>query len=471
MGVIHMTVDPSFTHRVVEILNEKLWDGNIDGINSFMEESFGITNHKLIANILTGKYVMVFNEDGSGNIKPREELSTSEVETMCGVPDELGVKEIREAIRCRVAGSTGFLERQKYVILNFRDIAVDIYKTHLVNLGSRVLDSEVAKVLGGIESDAEVTAYLTTQEIISIYNNAKENDASMNVIKSIKDANGDAARLIYIMDEVDKLFHEQANLIKAMDYIKEYIFDDIRNIDMYKNNGDKASFDELIENPGRYYWMQDFHSRCSEINEYYQFLLADRKQQKLMSDQAKANEMITHAAIHNMSNFIQDKCEPKRQNTGNRLLDAYLESAMSEHPSGPVNPEADNWDAGWISPEGAFWADKGTTANFLHLNLSEEIQKYYGETFDWLAGAENPDRELENHGWLKFHGNTVSYTGYTNWNSGKQQPITNRQIDKLHDYAKHMGFETLYVAVTEKKITVAEMYNYTKEEWQQIFEW
>lgn len=471
MGVIHMTVDPSFTHRVVEILNEKLWDGDIDGINSFMEESFGITNHKLIANILAGKYVMVFNEDGSGNIKPREELSTSEVEAMCGVPDELGVKEIREAIRCRVAGSTGFLERQKYVILNFRDIVVDIYKTHLVNLGSRVLDSEVAKVLGSVESEVEATAYLTTQEIISIYNNAKENDASMDVIKSIKDANGDAARLIYIMDEVDKLFHEQANLIKAMDYIKEYIFDDIRNIDMYKNNGDKASFDELIENPGRYYWMQDFHSRCSEINEYYQFLLADSKQQKLMSDQAKANEMITHAAIHNMSDFVQDKCEPKRQNTGNPLLDAYLESAMSEHPSGPVKPEADNWDAGWISPEGAFWADKGTTANFLHLNLSEEIQKYYGETFDWLVGAENPDRELENHGWLKFHGNTVSYTGYTNWNSGKQQPITNRQIDKLHDYAKHMGFETLYVAVTEKRITVAEMYNYTKEEWQQIFEW
>jgi hypothetical protein len=436
-----------------------------------MEESFGITNHKLIANILAGKYVMVFNEDGSGNIKPREELSTSEVEAMCGVPDELGVKEIREAIRCRVAGSTGFLERQKYVILNFRDIVVDIYKTHLVNLGSRVLDSEVAKVLGSVESEVEATAYLTTQEIISIYNNAKENDASMDVIKSIKDANGDAARLIYIMDEVDKLFHEQANLIKAMDYIKEYIFDDIRNIDMYKNNGDKASFDELIENPGRYYWMQDFHSRCSEINEYYQFLLADSKQQKLMSDQAKANEMITHAAIHNMSDFVQDKCEPKRQNTGNPLLDAYLESAMSEHPSGPVKPEADNWDAGWISPEGAFWADKGTTANFLHLNLSEEIQKYYGETFDWLVGAENPDRELENHGWLKFHGNTVSYTGYTNWNSGKQQPITNRQIDKLHDYAKHMGFETLYVAVTEKRITVAEMYNYTKEEWQQIFEW
>ena len=471
MGVIHMTVDPSFTHRVVEILNEKLWDGDIDGINNFMEESFGITNHKLIANILAGKYVMVFNEDGSGNIKPREELSTSEVEAMCGVPDELGVKEIREAIRCRVAGSTGFLERQKYVILNFRDIVVDIYKTHLVNLGSRILDSEVAKVLGSVESEVEATAYLTTQEIISIYNNAKENDASMDVIKSIKDANGDAARLIYIMDEVDKLFHEQANLIKAMDYIKEYIFDDIRNIDMYKNNGDKASFDELIENPGRYYWMQDFHSRCSEINEYYQFLLADSKQQKLMSDQAKANEMITHAAIHNMSDFVQDKCEPKRQNTGNPLLDAYLESAMSEHPSGPVKPEADNWDAGWISPEGAFWADKGTTANFLHLNLSEEIQKYYGETFDWLVGAENPDRELENHGWLKFHGNTVSYTGYTNWNSGKQQPITNRQIDKLHDYAKHMGFETLYVAVTEKRITVAEMYNYTKEEWQQIFEW
>lgn len=471
MAHLHMTIDPSFTHRVVEILNEKLWDGDIDGINSFMGESFGLTNHKLNAKILSGSYVMVFNEDGSGNVKPRGELTTGEVEAMCGVPDELGVKEIRDAIRVRVAGHTGLLERQKYVILNFRDIVIDMHKTYLVNMGSRVLDSEVAKVLGSVESDAEVTAYLTTQEIIGIYNNAKESGASMDIIKSIKDANGDAARLIYIMDEVDRLFHEQANLIKAMDYIKEYIFDDIRNIDMYKNNGDKASFDELIENPGRYYWMQDFHSRCSEINEYYQFLLADRKQQKLMSDQAKTNESIIHAAVHNMSDFDQDTRDMKRHNTGNPLLDAYLESAMSEHPSGPVNPEADNWDAGWISPEGAFWADKGCKANFIHLNLAEEIQKYYSGSFEWLAGAENPDRELENHGWLKFHNREVAYTGYTDWNSGKHRHITNRQIDKLHDYAKHMGYEELYVAVTEKRIKVSEMFNYTKEEWQKIFEW
>ena len=473
MAKLHMTIDPSFTHRVVEILNEKLWDGDIDGIHRFMEESFSITNHKLIAKILAGKYVMVFNEDGSGNIKPREEVTKDEEDAMMGLPDELGVKEIREAIRCRVAGSTGFLERQKYVILNFRDIVVDIYKTHLVNLGSRVLDSEVAKVLGSVESEVEATTYLTTQEIISIYNNAKENDASMDVIKSIKDANGDAARLIYIMDEVDKLFHEQANLIKAMDYIKEYIFDDIRNIDIYKDNGDKASFDELIENPGSYYWMQDFHSRCSEINEYYQFLLADSKQQKLMSDQAKANEMITHAAVHDMSDFIHDKCEPKHHDTGNPLLDAYLESAMSEHPSGPVKPEADKWDAGWISPEGAFWASKGSKADFLHLNLADSIKEYYKGTFAWLANTENPDHELEKHGWLKFHHNEVMFLGYRGLTPDNlsQHSITMRQVDKLYDYAKHMGFDTLYVAVTEKEIVVAEMYNYTKDEWQTIFKW
>lgn len=473
MATLRMTIDPSFSHRVVEILNEKLWDGDIDGINSFMEESFGLTNHKLNAKILSGSYVMVFNEDGSGNVKPREELSTGEVEAMCGVPDELGVKEIREAIRVRVAGHTGLLERQKYVILNFRDLVINIHKVHSVDLDSRVLDSEVAKLLGNIDTDTMISTTLSTQEIIHIYNKAKESDASKDVIESIKDAGGDAAKLIYIMDEVDRLFKEQAALIKAMDYIKEYIFDDIRNIDMYKANGTKSNFDEQIEDPGRYFWMQDFYSRCSEINEYYQFLLADREQQKLMSNQAKANEMITHAAVHSMSDFDHDERDMgESHSTGNPLLDAYLKSAQSESPTGPVKPEADKWDAGWISPEGAFWADKGTTANFLHLNLADSIKEYYGNTFDWLANAENPDRELEKHGWLKFHHSEVGFTGYTDcWNSGKQHTITNRQIDKLHDYAKHMGFENLHVAVTEKRIKVAEMYNYTKDEWREIFEW
>ena len=469
MATLHMTIDPSFTHRVVEILNEKLWDGDIDGINNFMKESFGLTNHKLNAGILSGKYVMVFNEDGSGNIKPREELTKNEIKAMDGAPDLLTVGKIRDAIRIRVCGNYGLLERQKYLILNFRDI-LDIYKVHTVDFGSSVLRPDVMNLLNNNNADMFISTSLTTKEIIGIYNAAKQRDTSNDIIESIKDANGDAARLIYIMDEVDRVFREQAVLVKAMDYIKEYIFEDVRNIDMYKETGEKASNDEQMEDPYRYFWMQDFFSRCNEINEYYQYIIADPDHQDVIAKEALANESITRAAVHSMSDSDHDKHDKKRVDTGNPILDAYLESAMSEHPTGPVKPDGDKWDAGWISPEGAFWADKGSTANFIHLNLAEEIQKYYAESFDWIKDAKNVDHELEKHGWLKFHGTEVSFTGYSSWNVGKQRRITSRQIDKLFDYAKHMGFTSLYAAFTNKRIEVKEMFNYSPEEWQEIFE-
>lgn len=470
MALMHMTIDPSFTHRVVEILNEKLWDGDIAGIHKFMADNFGLTNDKLNAKILSGAYVMVFNEDGSGNVKPREAVTKEEQEAMMGLPDELGVKEIREAIRCRVAGYTGFLERQKYVILNFRDLVINIHQVHSVDLHSNVLESGVAKLLGSIESDTLISTSMTTQEIINIYNKAKDGGASEELIESIKEANGDASKLIYVMDEVNRLFHEQANLIKAMDYINEYIFNDIRNIDMYKADGTKSTRDEQIEDPYRYFWMQDFHSRCNEINEYYQFLIASREQQEVISKQVAENEMIAHAAIHGMT----DSEHPtKRHNTGNSALDAYLDSAMSEHPTAPVKPTDGRWDAGWISPDGAFWADKGCKANFIHITLAQEIQKYYADTYDWMVKTENPDRELEKHGWLKFHHDEVMFLGYRDLTPDNlsQHRITMRQVDKLRDYAMRMGYTKLHVAVTEKPIDVATMYDISPEEWQEIFEW
>lgn len=469
MAQLRMTIDPSFTHRVVEILNEKLWDGDIDGINEFMNEGFGLTNRKLNAGILSGKYVMVFNEDGSGNIKPREELTCEEINAMGGAPELMTINKIRENIRIRICGETGLLERQKYVILNFRDL-FDINKVHTVEFDSNVVKSEVAEVLGKMDSEMYISTAITTGDIINIYKSARENKVSRDILESIRETDKSAARLIYIMDQTDNLFHIQANIIKAMDYIKEFIFEDVRNIDMYKENGMKATADEQMENPGKYFWMQDFFSRCNEINEYYQYIITDPDHQEIIAKTVLANESITHAAVHSLTDFNQDTRGMKRHNTGNPLLDAYLESVLSEHPTGPVKPDGDKWDAGWISPEGAFWADKGTKANFIHITLAEEIQKYYADSFEWIVEAKNVDRELEKHGWLKFHGNEVSFTGYSSWNAGKQRRITSRQIDKLHDYAKHMGFEAMYVSVTNKKIVVKEMYNYSSEEWQDIFE-
>lgn len=458
MGLIRMTIDPSFSHRVVEILKEKLWDGDIDGINRFMEDGFGITNPIITADVLSGRRVMVFGEDG-GSIVSREDLTTDEAEAMCGVPDSMTVKDIREAIRIRMIGQNGLLERQKFVIKNFPDV-LDVNKIHTVDLNSCVLQSDVLKLIHSDRHDTMISTLLTTKEIIGIYAASKNNETSRDMVDNIKESGqyNDVSRLIYIMEEVDRIAHSQNALTKAMDYIGDYIFEDVRNIDMYNDNGIKASEDEITEDPGRYCWMQDFFERCTEINEYYRFIFADPAEQDILAENALANQPIIHAAFRGGSETES-------------MLDTYIKSELSERPTGPAKPTDDQWDAGWISPEGAFWAGKGCKANFIHLNLADDIQKYYSDSLEWLNNTENPDRELERHGWLKFHGSEISYAGYEDMNIGRHIPITNRQIDKLRDYAKHMGYKVLRVASTKKHIDVSGMYEYTNDEWRDLFEW
>lgn len=57
----------------------------------------------------------------------------------------------------------------------------------------------------------------------------------------------------------------------------------------------------------------------------------------------------------------------------------------------------DGYDAGWLSPDGKFYGENGPTSNMIHLSIAECLKK----------NNLNGDRELENEGWIKIHGDEV----------------------------------------------------------------
>lgn len=101
----------------------------------------------------------------------------------------------------------------------------------------------------------------------------------------------------------------------------------------------------------------------------------------------------------------------------------------------------DNYSAGWLSPEGDYYALNGEIANMLHNTIGEALQEkgvipiYDSEDEKELDMKTNPDSWLEQQGWVKIHENWILYGGMFNDKLGKENvPMTDVQRQMIGDY-------------------------------------
>ena len=104
----------------------------------------------------------------------------------------------------------------------------------------------------------------------------------------------------------------------------------------------------------------------------------------------------------------------------------------------------DNWSAGWLSPEGDYYALNGEIANMLHNQIGDALQEqgivpmYESDQDKELDIKANPDSWLEQHGWVKIHGNWILYGGMFNHKLNKENvPMTDTQKDIIADYIEN----------------------------------
>lgn len=118
------------------------------------------------------------------------------------------------------------------------------------------------------------------------------------------------------------------------------------------------------------------------------------------------------------------------------MLDAYMDASkeIDNVLSKGIEPVdiMQNYSAGWLSPDGLYYALNGEIANMLHNQIADALCE---------AGVipadedDNPDVWLEQHGWVKIHGNNVHYAGNLNVRLGKPiVHITEKQIEIIKDY-------------------------------------
>ena len=140
--------------------------------------------------------------------------------------------------------------------------------------------------------------------------------------------------------------------------------------------------------------------------------------------------------------------ELRKQEFGLRMLDRYIEAEREAEKTAkdriePVNI-TDGYNAGWLAPTGEYYGMNGEVANFLHNKLANrlldaKIIPWAGAFQDGGKRMGNPDRWLEENGWVKIHGDLIQYEGYTKYvyKKGAPIPLTEKQIDAIYAYGTH----------------------------------
>lgn len=109
----------------------------------------------------------------------------------------------------------------------------------------------------------------------------------------------------------------------------------------------------------------------------------------------------------------------------------------------------EGYDAGWLSPDGDFYGLNGSVGNMLHLNIAERL---LASKKIPVKEMRNPDRWLEENGWVKIHHDWILFSG-----SFYGKTLTDVQIEKLYRYGQVCHRGVLRLGTSQTQITAARL--------------
>lgn len=143
----------------------------------------------------------------------------------------------------------------------------------------------------------------------------------------------------------------------------------------------------------------------------------------------------------------------RKQDFQKQRLSEFMENEMKieEYHKTELKPVEiiEGYDAGWLSPDGEFYGLNGSTSNMLHLNIAERLLASKKIPVKELR---NPDRWLEENGWVKIHHDWILFAGPF---FGKT--LTDIQIEKLYRYGQVCHRGVLRLGVSRTQITAARL--------------
>lgn len=143
----------------------------------------------------------------------------------------------------------------------------------------------------------------------------------------------------------------------------------------------------------------------------------------------------------------------RKQDFQKQRLSEFMENEMriEEYHKTELEPVeiTEGYDAGWLSPDGDFYGLNGSVGNMLHLNIAERL---LASKKIPVKEMRNPDRWLEENGWVKVHHDWILFSGPF---FGKT--LTDVQIEKLYRYGQVCHRGVLRLGVSQVQITAARL--------------
>lgn len=174
----------------------------------------------------------------------------------------------------------------------------------------------------------------------------------------------------------------------------------------------------------------------SELSENEKYRIGNA-QSKALTKLSEVNKLVASIAEMDFDSLGDDD-DDEFQSLKNYIESAHeIEETLSKGIE-PVNI-MDNYSAGWLAPDGTFYGLNGEIANMLHNQIADALLEKGVIDIDVVKDNDisgfNPDQWLEQHGWVKIHGNNVQFSGCNNYRIGKRNvDITDIQIKKIYEY-------------------------------------
>lgn len=143
----------------------------------------------------------------------------------------------------------------------------------------------------------------------------------------------------------------------------------------------------------------------------------------------------------------------RKQDFQKQRLSEWMENEakIEEYHKTELKPVeiTEGYDAGWLSPDGDFYGLNGSVGNMLHLNIAERL---LASKKIPVKEMRNPDRWLEENGWVKIHHDWILFSG-----SFYGKTLTEIQIDKLYHYGNVCHKGVLLLGTSQEPITATRL--------------
>lgn len=143
----------------------------------------------------------------------------------------------------------------------------------------------------------------------------------------------------------------------------------------------------------------------------------------------------------------------RKQDFQKQRLSEWMENEakIEEYHKTELKPVeiTEGYDAGWLSPDGDFYGLNGSVGNMLHLNIAERL---LASKKIPVKEMRNPDRWLEENGWVKIHHDWILFSG-----SFYGKTLTDAQIDKLYRYGQACCKGVLLLGTSQEPITATRL--------------